>query len=160
MKPLLCPYQGSRATRLALALWVAVPATALPLVAQPLTGGPFGLIGAVVAGGGTASGGVFSIAGWAASAGAGTSSGESFDLTCGLLGIYVVPSDGVALRVELMPSGDVRMWWPADAAGYRLESTTAVGPGAVWQPVEPPPAANSYTTGPVLPARYFRLQKP
>jgi hypothetical protein len=129
------------------------------LEADPLTGGSYVLVGAPATGG-TSQGGGFAVTGYVAAAGAGTSSGGQFDLTCGLIGVYALPDGDVALQAELTIQGNVRLWWPADAAGYQLEFTTALGPGAIWQAVQPAPVGNEYVTGPSQPARFFRLRRP
>jgi hypothetical protein len=95
-----------------------------------------------------------------AAAGADTSSGEDFDLTCGLIGIYGGSGDSVTLRAETTSTGDIRLWWSATAFGVRLESTTSVGEGAFWEPVSPAPSGNEYLTPPVSPARFYRLRQP
>ncbi len=129
------------------------------LKADPLTGGSYVLVGAPATGG-RSQGGGFTLTGFVAAAGAGTSSGAPFDLTCGLIGVYVLPDGEVALQAELTIQGDVRLWWPADAGGYQLEFATALGPGSVWQTVQPAPAGNEYLTSPTQPARFFRLRRP
>ena len=128
-------------------------------LAGPLSGGPFALVGSA-GGGGTSSGGAYVVSGWVASAGAGTSSGDEFELTCGLVGAYVVPGDDLTLKVELTDDGLVRIWWSPDLVGYQLESTAALGSGAGWLPVEPPAAGSSYMVEPAGPARFFRLRRP
>ena len=132
--------------------------TSTPL-AGPLSGGPFAVVGSA-GGGGKSSGGAFVLSGWVASAGAGTSSGGEFDLTCGLVGAYAVPGEDLRLKVELMDDGRVRIWWSPGLIGYQLESTAALGSGAGWLPVDPPPAGASYTVEPTGPARFYRLRKP
>lgn len=132
---------------------------AATLHADPLTGGSFVLVGAPAAGG-TARGGDFVLNGYVAAAGANTSSGVDFALTCGLLGVYTPPSGTVELRAEPTASGQVRIWWPADATGYRLEFTPALGPTPAWQAVEPAPEGNEYVTAPVQPAWFYRLRRP
>ena len=131
----------------------------LRLSADPLTGGPCVLVGDISAGGGTSSGGSLAISGWVASAGAGTSTGADYELTCGLLGIHVVPPDAVSLRVGLTVGGDVRLWWPVEVTGYQLESTAALESSADWQPVEPQPSRNDYIADPFQPVRFFRLRQ-
>jgi hypothetical protein len=126
--------------------------------AQPLVGGSFIVVGAPATGG-TMSGGTFRLTGYVASAGAETSSGEGFDLTCGLIGVYVVTGGDVPLRVQLTPTGQARIWWAPGETDHQLESTPALGQGADWQPVSPAPSGNEYFTPPVEPARYFRLRK-
>ena len=126
--------------------------------AQPLIGGPFVVVGASATGG-TMSGGAFRLTGYVASAGADTSSGESFDLTCGLIGVYVVTGGEVPLRVQFTSTGQARIWWGAGVTGYQLESTITLGPMTDWQPVSPTPSGNEYITPAVEPARFFRLRK-
>ncbi len=145
--------------RLRAALLGGLALEVAPLEADPLTGGAYVLVGAPATGG-TSQGGDFAITGYVAAAGATTSSGAEFALTCGLLGLYGTTGDGLPLKVELTPKGNVRLWWAADATGYQLEFTTALGPDAVWQVVDPIPTGNSFTTGPVPAARFFRLRQP
>lgn len=144
---------------LCLAVLGGLALSATPLEADPLTGGPYVLVGAPATGG-TSQGGDYTITGYVAAAGANTSSGGEFDLTCGLIGAYAATGGSVALQVELTLEGNARLWWPADAAGYRLEFTSALGSGAVWQAVDPAPAGNSFTTDPVQAARFYRLRRP
>lgn len=132
---------------------------AATLNADPLTGDSFVLVGAPATGG-TARGGDYVLNGSVAAAGANTSSGEEFHLTSGLLGMYTPLTGTVELRAELTAGGQVRIWWPADAAGYRLEFTPALGPNPAWRAVEPAPAGNEYMTAPVQPARFYRLRQP
>jgi len=153
MKPIFCRIPSV----LAVAVVAAIVGVAMPLAAQPLTGGPFVLVGAPAAGG-TSQGGSYSISGYIASAGAETSSGGNFDLTCGLIAVYLVTSGDVPLSVQLTAAGDVRIWWPADVTGYQLESTTTLGLGATWEPVTPAPAGNEFITSPGGPTRFFRLR--
>lgn len=128
-------------------------------LAGPLTGGSFGLIGSA-GGGGVSTGGGYVLSGWVASAGAGTSSGEEFDLTCGLIGVYVVTGGDATLKVELTDDGLVRIWWSPDLVGYQLESSASLGSAAIWAPVNPPPAGSSYFVEPVGPGRFYRLRAP
>lgn len=130
-----------------------------PLAAQPLTGGAFVLVGAPATGG-TSSGGTYRLSGYVAAAGAETSSGETFDLTCGLVGVYVATGGDVELRVTLTPEGNARIWWAAEVTGYLLEFTGTPGPGAFWEAVHPQPVTNEYVTPPLESPRFFRLRKP
>jgi hypothetical protein len=95
--------------------------------------------------------------GWVAPSGAGTSSGGEFDLTCGLVGAYVVPRDDARLMAQLTGDGRVRIWWSPELVGYQLESTAALGSASGWQAVQPAPAGNSFFVEPDGPARYYRL---
>lgn len=141
------------------ALTAALLLTGSTPFAAPLSGGPFTLLGSA-AGGGLSSGGAYVLQGWVASSGAGTSSGGDFDLTCGLIGAYAVPTDDARLMVEFTSDGRVRMWWSPELVGYQLESTAALGSGAGWQAVQPAPAGSSYFAEPDGPARYYRLRRP
>lgn len=105
------------------------------------------------------SGGVFRLVGYVASAGAGTSAGETFELTSGLIGVYVATGGDVPLHVELTVNGDTRIWWAPNETGYQLESTITLGPGSNWQPVIPAPLGNEFITPPLQPGRFFRLKK-
>jgi hypothetical protein len=136
------------------ALCLAVVATA-----QPLTGGSFAIVGAPAAAG-LMSGGTYRLAGYVAASGANTSSGDTYDLTCGLVGLYGVAGDGVVLRAELGTTGHVRLWWPADAVGYELETRAALDPLTGWQPVDPAPTGNELFVSPAGPARFYRLRQP
>lgn len=127
--------------------------------AQPLEGGSFSLVGTMAAGG-AALGAGFAIDGRAAVAGTGTSVGAGFELTAGLFGVFSAPVGEVRLQMALPGPGGIRLSWPADATGYQLEFTPTVGPGAVWQAVQPVPEGNSYLTDPRHPTRYYRLRKP
>lgn len=147
-----------RLSVLGLFFWAIWCGSGLPAAAQPLTGGSFVLVGAPAAAA-TMTGGTFRLAGYVASSGADTSSGESFDLTCGLIGVYVATGGPVPLKIQLTPAGQARIWWAPDVTGYELESTTALGPDADWQPVGPTPSGNEYFTPPLDPARFFRLRK-
>lgn len=149
--------QRSRLARLAAALSCAalLPAP----VAGPLAGGPYAVLGAP-GGGGKSAGGNFVIAGWVAAAGAGTSSGDEFDLTCGLIGLYTPPADDLGLQVAWTPDGRVRIWWSPTLVGYQLESVSGLAGGAAWQVVATEPGGNSFITEPDGPARFYRLRKP
>ncbi|MCP5523602.1 MAG: hypothetical protein H7A46_18850 [Verrucomicrobiales bacterium] len=131
--------------------------SALPVRAEPLTGGSFVLVGAPATGG-SSEGGTFRITGYVAAAGANTSVGEGFGLTCGLLGLYASPGDPVTLKSQVTGAGTVRLWWKADATGYQLEGTAQLGSRADWQPVSPAPAGNEYFPDSSLPARFYRLR--
>lgn len=127
--------------------------------AGALTGWPFALVGAP-GGGGRSAGGDFVVNGWVTTAGAGTSSGDEFDLTCGLGSAYV-PDNQPRIQAELLDDGRVRLWWPSDLVGYELVWSPAVsGPAAAWQPVNPAPAGNNYVIEATAPGAFYRLRRP
>ena len=141
--------------------WLAgLMLAAPPLPAAPLTGGSYAVIGAPTGGGGNSSGGNYALAGWLASTGAGTSTGQEFELTCGLFSLYGVPVGDVALKVQVTADGRARIWWPAGIPGYQLEYASSIGPGANWQEVFPMPVDHNYFVPPDQSARFFRLRRP
>lgn len=131
----------------------------VPLQAEPLTGGSYAVVAAIASGGGASSGGAFMVNGWVATAGAGTSQGQDFALTCGLVGGYVIAGGDVPLKVALVPGGQARLWWPAGVGGYQLEYSLSLSPGAAWRPVSPTPADNSVIVPAAGLTRFFRLRK-
>jgi hypothetical protein len=152
--PLPRTRRGLRAATLgALSLAAASPQ------AGPLAGGSYVLVGAPATGG-SSSGGGYVLSGYVAGAGAGASTGEAFNVTCGLLGLYPGPLAEVALNVALMPDGRVRIWWSPELAGYALEVASTLGTGADWQPTGGGPAGSEHLTLPAHPARFYRLRAP
>ncbi len=128
------------------------------VLAGALSGWPFVLVGSP-GGGGRSAGGDFVVNGWVATAGAGTSAGDEFALTCGLGGLYVLADEPV-IRAELLDDGRVRLWWASDLVGYELVwSPTVSGPAEAWQRVDPAPEQNDYLISPTAPAAFYRLQR-
>ena len=76
-------------------------------------------------------------------------------------GIIVPPSE-LKLAVERSDAQSIRLSWPADAAGFQLESAPALGAAAQWTTVQEP--AQGAPPSVTLPATnsglYFRLRKP
>ena len=67
-------------------------------------------------------------------------------------------------RLRAMPAGaNIQLTWPSDAAGYVLEATPNVGPGASWSAVTGTPVQQYEKMVLTLPAtnfnRFFRLKK-
>jgi hypothetical protein len=157
MKILFARFHPFVARRITLAAGLALSWSSLD--AGPLTGGSYVITGAASSGAGQSSGGPYTLTGWVATAGAGTSQGEDFEITCGLIGAYKVAGGDVALKAETSVRGQVRLWWPAAITGYQLESTITLGPAAHWQAVSPAPSNNSYLVAASQPAQFFRLRK-
>ncbi len=120
-------------------------------------------------GGGTSSGGQYSISGTIGQPDAGAMAGGIYALTGGFWGlVQAIQTPGSPLlSVELLPNGNVRVHWPANATGFVLDQTTslAVSPApTVWAPVGTTYQTNagqiSITTSPSPAQRYFRLRKP
>lgn len=149
-----------RRGRVLLAALALMTRLGVAVSAQPLTGGSFALTGGVASGGGTSKGDSLSMTGWAASAGAGVSTGNTYALTCGLLGFYALTATDIVMNVERTPVGHVRLWWPAEVSGYQLEFSVGLGSAMSWQSVTPSPIGNSYTVEPLNSARFFRLRQP
>lgn len=92
--------------------------------------------------------------------GAGKSVSYAYD-NAGNLIQFSQPSPGLVLRPFV--SGQFTIAWPAVPGGFVVESTAALGPGAVWSPVAAPanPMGNLlFMTLSVGPANtFFRLRK-
>lgn len=143
-----------RSAALAFTLGLLTPV----LHAAQSAGGDFSLVGGVSTGGGQATGGDFSVTASADEAASGPLSGGDFEVTGGLVAVTVVTDGDVALGLTATDS-QVTLTWPAEATGYVLEFSPAVGDTANWQPVTPAPAANSFTTTFNQPLRFYRLRK-
>lgn len=133
--------------------------TTAVLRAGPSVGGDFSLEGGLATGGGQSAGGDFTVAATVGETTTGPLTGGDFQVTGGLIGVAIVPGD-FALSIGFTADSQVRIQWPAEAAGYVLEFTPSVGAFANWQPVTPAPPGNSHTTPNDQPLRFFRLHRP
>lgn len=120
-------------------------------------------------GGGTSSGGAYSLSGTIGQPDAGVMTGGIYSLTGGFWGIVqAIQTPGAPLlSVERLPNGNVRVFWPANATGFVLDQATslAVSPAVTtWNAVGFPYQTNasqvSVITAPSPDQRYFRLRKP
>lgn len=137
------------------ASWLA----AAGLSAEPLSGGRFSLVGGpVTGGGGRSDGGSFAVAGGTGETSPALLTGGTYQVTGGLIGVAVVPGE-VTLNL-IVEGGLVTLMWPAETAGFVLETTPAVGEFADWQPVTPAPVGNTHAAPVDQPFRFFRLRKP
>lgn len=117
-------------------------------------------------GGGTSTGGIYSVVGTVGQPDAGRLTGASFVLDggfWGFVGAFQMPGAPV-LSVEKLPVG-VRVFWPSSATGFVLEETTSIaGPGFAWQtvatPYESSGGQNSITIADPGGMKVFRLRKP
>ena len=113
-------------------------------------------------GGGTSTGGVYSLSGTIGQPDAGTLSGGSYSLVGGFWGA-VIPVQQVGaptLFINNLQSGNVKINWLPNTAGFVLQEAGALSATPVgWSNA---PAA--YTNGATIPAsmqtRFFRLIKP
>ena len=113
----------------------------------------------IAGGGGTSTGGGFSVQGTIGQPDTGVLADGGFTVTGGFPGFHVVPAGPVTLTIQLLARGQVQVSWPADGSGWVLEAATSLWPASVWQTVASPPAT-SYSTPAMGPAGYFRLRRP
>jgi hypothetical protein len=115
-------------------------------------------------GGGTSTGGVYSITGTIGQPDAGAMSGGNFTLVGGFWGVAAVQTPGAPpLWATLTPPNTALIWWALSPTSWRLQATTNLVPtGGVWTDcsyqtngaigyrLESPPSGN----------RFYRLQSP
>ena len=113
-------------------------------------------------GGGTSTGGVYSITGTIGQPDAGVLSGGSYSLVGGFWGLIIpVQQEGApTLYIQNLLDGTAKVSWVPNTPGFVLQEATALTPTPVsWTT---PPVA--YTNGAIVPAsiqnRFFRLRKP
>jgi hypothetical protein len=115
-------------------------------------------------GGGTSTGGVFSVSGTIGQPDAGVMSGGNFTIQGGFWGgiVAVQTEDGPRLLIENLLNGTARITWAPNTPGFVLQQVTALTPMPVSTGWSNAPAG--YTNGVIVPAsqqmRYFRLFKP
>ena len=119
-------------------------------------------------GGGTSTGGVYSVSGTIGQPDAGVMSGGQYSLVGGFWGVTAIQTPGAPLLSVTNSSGTVVVSWPRPADGFVLDQTMALAspPAAIsWSPV----AVGTYQTNAThifisLPApvgnKYYRLRKP
>ena len=113
-------------------------------------------------GGGTSTGGVYTLIGTIGQPDAGTLSGGTYTLAGGFWGA-VIPVQQVGaptLQIENLLDGSVRISWTPNTPGFTLqESPTLLDAAIPWGD-----APAGYTNGAIIPAsmqtRFFRLVKP
>jgi len=115
-------------------------------------------------GGGTSTGGVYTVSGTIGQPDAGTMSGGGYSLTGGFWALYAVQTPGAPyLSVLRTPTNTVCVWWPLSDTSWQLQSTpNLVTTGSVW-------TAYAYVTNgancvyiesPPLGNKFYRLHKP
>ena len=111
----------------------------------------------VDSGGGTSTGGVYSVTGTIGQPDAGAMSGGHFTLEGGFWPGVIVPSSGEVPTLFIRTVGpSVQIGWEPDTAGFTLQITDSLGElnwatGSVGNPVLIPASEE---------ARFFRLRKP
>jgi hypothetical protein len=120
----------------------------------------------VAGGGGTSTGGVYSVSGTAGQPDAGTMTGGSYGLVGGFWSlIAVVPTaGGPLLTIFRTPTNTVALQWPSPSTGYLLQQNTNRVNSLNWSNVVTVPTDNGTTKTVVVnpPAgnRYYRLFHP
>jgi hypothetical protein len=115
-------------------------------------------------GGGTSTGGVYSVNGTLGQPDAGAMSGGDFSVVGGFWSVIALQTPG-APRLSLRVSNDlVVVSWPLPDTGWKLQSTAnLVTPGSLWADYPPPYQTNStdlYYTEPLLAGKtFYRLKK-
>jgi hypothetical protein len=152
--------------------WRPVPAALLallfawPLLAKAQTSFTIEW-SAVAGGGGTSTGGVYSVSGTLGQPNAGGPlAGGNFSLTGGFWALYAVQTPGAPwLTIMYTATNSVVVSWPLPAEGWVLEWTNrVVGVSAPWPQVSLPCQTNTVQAWVVVPApngnQFYRLHKP
>ena len=110
-------------------------------------------------GGGTSTGGVYTVSGTIGQPDAGTMSGGTYTLSGGFWGAVAIQTPGATtLHITNAAPGFATLWWTPPAPGFVLQETLSLAP-AVW--TNAPSGTNNPVTVPVHPPmRFYRLQKP
>ena len=132
--------------------------TVFPLLAQTYTLESFTMDG----GGGTSSGGVYSISGTFGQPDAGSLSGDVFTVTGGFWAVVeeTVVSGSPELTIRRLSTGEVQICWPMSATGFALQEALAISQSA-WLPSAFAPITDGALNCVTIPAledhRIFRL---
>ena len=124
----------------------------------------------IAGGGGTSTGGVYSVNGTIGQpdAGGAMTNGQ-YSVTGGFWpGVTLVQTpEAPLLASELLPGGSVRIFWPLPATGFVLDQTTSLAspPASIaWSQVAFPYATNatyiSITVPPGVGSKFYRLRHP
>lgn len=127
--------------------------------AQMLSGGEFNLVGGVHSARARLLADAFTLDARLTSMSAGPLSGGPFSLTADLaVGRPATHVDPTQLTLTRLPDGRLEISWPAEALGYRLESTTDPADATrAWQPIDPAPSGTRHVITPDEATRFFRL---
>jgi hypothetical protein len=116
-------------------------------------------------GGGTSTGGVYSVSGTIGQPDAGVMSGGNYSLLGGFWGVVAaVQTPGAPLLSVIQTNGVVTVYWPRPATGFVLEQTMSIpNPPPNWSQVAFPYQTNAthISITVALPAgnRFYRLRK-
>jgi hypothetical protein len=117
-------------------------------------------------GGGTSTGGVYSVSGTIGQPDAGAMSGGNYTVQGGFWGVIAaVQTEGAPfLSVARTTTNTVVVWWPLPGTGWQLQCTTnlAATPG-VWTDIAPPYQTNTTSLYHIEPSptgnKFYRLKK-
>jgi hypothetical protein len=113
-------------------------------------------------GGGTSTGGVYSVTGTIGQPDAGVLSGGNYSLVGGFWGavIPIQEEGGPTLYIQNQMNGTAKVYWVPNTPGFVLQEAGALTP----TPIGWADAPATYTNGATIPAslqtRFFRLKKP
>jgi hypothetical protein len=118
----------------------------------------------VAGGGGTSTGGVYTVSGTIGQPDAGAMTGGNFTLTGGFWALYAVQTPGAPYLTVARSNTTVVVSWPLPATGWLLQSTTSLLPaGIVWTELAPPYQSNGenlqFTEPSLAGSKYYRLHK-
>ncbi|HEY5909167.1 MAG TPA: hypothetical protein VJA21_01035 [Verrucomicrobiae bacterium] len=117
-------------------------------------------------GGGTSTGGVYTVSGSIGQPDAGAMSGGNYTLTGGFWGVVAaVQTEGAPYLSVTRSDNTVTITWPLPATGWVLESTNSLPPVSLpWPQIAPPYQTNGANLQFTEPApvgnRFYRLSKP
>ena len=117
-------------------------------------------------GGGTSTGGVFTVSGTIGQPDAGgPMTGGNFSLTGGFWALYAVQTPGAPLlSIARTATNTVAVFWPSPSTGYQLQVNTNSISSVTWSNVTTTPADNGTTKtviiNPPTGNRFYRLFKP
>ena len=119
----------------------------------------------IAGGGGTSTGGVFSLSGTIGQHDAGTMSGGNFTLDGGFWAVASVVQMPGSPKLTLTQSGNnYILSWPSSSSGFHLELNTAVANNAGWSTVPQTQVTNGATISVTIPVSagnsFFRLKYP
>jgi hypothetical protein len=113
-------------------------------------------------GGGTSTGGVYSVSGTIGQPDAGVLSGGNYTIVGGFWGgiIPIQTEGGPTLYIQNLLNGTAKVYWIPNTPGFVLQEASALTP----TPISWADAPAAYTNGATIPAslqtRFFRLKKP
>ena len=116
----------------------------------------------IAGGGGTSTGGVYSVSGTIGQPDAGKMTGGNFSLNGGFWSIVAVQTPGGPMLFVQRVGNSVRVYWPSNATDFVLDQSLTVT--GTWSQVNFPYATNASEISITVPApsgnKFYRLRKP